>query len=435
MNPMYFGALSIVVMLALIAFGVPLAIAMACAGMAGTWYLVGLPSTLTQIVTQFWNVGTNFDLLCIPLFVFMGQLIFYTGIVSRLYESTRTFIGHVPGGLAIATVAACGAFGAVTGSSAAATATMGATVMPELKKYQYDDALASGTLSTGGGLAALIPPSVVMVFYGLLTDTSIGALFMAGVLPGIVLISIYSLMIYIRCLANPRLGPRGPVYSWRERLESLKFTWPVALTALVVIGGIYGGVFTPTEAAGIGCISVIAIAGVKRLLTWNIFQKATHETGVLSAMVYFLIVGGYLIARFLTVTGVTKNLVDAVISANFNKYAFVLILLGLYLILGCILDTFGMLILTLPFAYPVVTDLGWSPVWFGIFIVMVCEMGLITPPVGLNVYVLHSVASYIRLNVMFRGILWFLVCMVLMVFIIIAFPELVTWLPETMIKR
>lgn len=433
MNPLYFGAFSLVVMLALIVFGVPLGISMAVVGVAGTWYLVGFPSALDQIITTFWNQGTSFELLCIPLFIFMGQLIFYSGLVSRLYETTRAWVGHVPGGLAIATVFACGGFGAVTGSSGAATATMGSAILPELKKYKYDDALAAGTLTSGGGLAALIPPSVIMVFYGLLTDTSIGGLFMGGILPGIVLIIIYCTMIYARCVRNPELGPRGPIFSWKERFLALSFTWPIGVVALIVIGGIYGGIFTPTEAAGIGSISVTAIALFKKVLSWETFKKATNETGLLSAMVFLIIVGGFIIARFLAVTEVTKSLVDGISNYHPNKYAFIYMLLALYLVLGCILDTFGMLILTLPFAYPTASILGWDPVWLGIFIVMVAEMGLVTPPVGINVYILHSVAPSIPLKTVFSGSIWFFACMILMTVILIHCPELVTWLPSKMI--
>ncbi len=433
MDPALLGYTGLIVMLALISMGVHISFAMAIVGIVGTAMTSGLPAALSQIDSNFWTRATDMDLLCIPLFIFMGQLCLHTGIVSKLYESTRAWVGHLPGGLAIASVFACGAFGAVTGSTIAATATMGGTVIPELKKYHYKDNLAAGTLASGGGLAALIPPSVVMVFYGLLTDTSIAALFMAGFIPGILLMVLYSTMIYARCIVDPELGPRGPVTTLMVKIQSLRQVWPVLVVFLTVIGSIYAGICTPTEAAGAGGIAVLIIAKILKSLTWKNFKEATHETGVLTAMVFLLIVGGYLIARFLAITGITDTIIQSILGLGVNRYIIIGALLLLYLVLGCVLDSFGMLILTLPFTFPVVSQLGFDPVWFGIWVVMVCEMGLVTPPVGLSVYVLKSVAPDIEIREMFRGVGWFLFCMIALAVILIAFPDLATWLPRLLI--
>ncbi len=434
MDPLYIGMAGLILMLAMIGMGVHIAFAMAVVGTLGITCLIGLSAALTQVENTFWNVATNINLLCIPLFIFMGQLCLHTGIVSKLYETTRAWIGNKPGGLAIASVYACGAFGAVTGSSVASTATMGSTVIPELKKYHYSDNLAAGTLSSGGGLAALIPPSVVMVFYGLLTDTSIAALFMAGIIPGIILMLLFTVMIYTRCVVNPSLGPRGPKIQLLEKIKSLHQVWPVVTVFVAVIGSIYAGICTPTEAASVGAIAVIIIAKILRSLSWKSFKEAAHATAILTAMVFLLIVGGYIIARFLAMTGLTSSVTDYIVGLNVNKYIILSGITLLYLVMGCVLDTFGMLILSLPFTFPIVTSIGFDAVWFGIYIVLMSEVGLITPPVGINLYVLKSVAPQIDIRDLFLGAIWFVVFTLVCAAVLIVWPKIATWLPTLLIN-
>jgi tripartite ATP-independent transporter DctM subunit len=303
-----------------------------------------------------------------------------------------------------------------------------------LKRYNSDDELSSGALTSAGTLAILIPPSLGFITYGVLTDTSIGALFLAGVMPGLVLTGMYCLYIWIRCVINPKLGPKGPACSLLERIVALKGTWGLLLIFTLVIGGIYGGFFTPTEASGIGTVGVLAICALRRRLTWRATVDAMTDTGLVTAMVWGIVVTGHLLSRFLAVTGASQALVDAVASVGLTVTGFLIITTVIYLILGMLMDMFGMMILTIPFFFPVVLHYGIDPVWFGTYAVIMAEIGLLTPPVGLNVFVMHNMAPDIPMATIFRGVLPFAGLNLFAVLLIILFPALALWLPKLVLQ-
>ena len=419
-------------MFTLLLLGVPIALAMAVTGAVGLWILEGPSSAMAHTLLIPWDEGRSFVLVTIPLFVLMGQLVFQTGLASDLYDGVRTWVSKVPGGMAITSVLACGAFGAVTGSSIATVATMGAIVMPEMRRYGYHPRLATGALAASGTLGILIPPSLIFIFYGVMTETSIGALFIAGIVPGILTAAMFSAIILIRCVVTPTLGPPGPGATWRDRWISTRGLLPILALFLLVIGGIYLGIFTPTEAAGVGCSGVLVMAAARRRLSKEAMSKALEETALVSAMIFTIIVGGYLVARFLAITGITENLVSLLVGMDLGRVPFLLALVLLYLVLGAMLDVFGMLVLTIPFIMPVVGELGISPVWFGVFAVMMAELALVTPPIGANVFVMRRAAPEVPMGDIFMGVLPFVVGELMVIALVIAFPEIALWLPGQM---
>jgi tripartite ATP-independent transporter DctM subunit len=432
MDPFVLGILSIILMIALTFLGVPIALVLLATGAAGNIYLMGLPQTAMQVHMITWETGTNFLLIAVPLFVFMGQLVYHTQIASDLYDFVHKWIGRLPGGLAVTGVFTSAGFGAVTGSSVAAIATMGIMVMPEMKKYNYNLRLATGSLASAGTLAIMIPPSIPMVIYGVWTETSIGKLFIAGVIPGLLLAAGFCGMIVVRCLMDRQLGPAGPVYSWTERLTALTKLMPTAIIFIIVLGGIYGGVFTPTEASAIGAVGVLAVALVMRRLTVKRLKESLWQTGEIAAMIYAILIGGVMFSRLLVQTDVTPALVNYIASLQVSPHTVIFLFSIMFLLLGAVLDTFGMLILTLPLVFPICRDLGFDPVWFGIYMTVMMEIAMLTPPIGLNVFVMQRVAPEVPLSEIFLGVLPFVIICLLLVVLIVAFPQLALWLPSTM---
>lgn len=432
MDPTLVGIGAMVLMLALIAIGVPIGFALGVVGVAGNVLVIGLPQTALQIQLIAWETGNNFLLIAAPLFILMGQLVYHAGIATDLYDCTHKWFGRLPGGLAVTSVITSAAFGAVTGSSIAAVHTMGSMVIPEMKRYKYDMRLATGSVAAAGTLAILIPPSITLVIYGVWTETSIGQLFIAGVIPGIILAVMFCGAIIARCIANPELGPRGPRYPLRERMLSLSKLMPTAVVFVIVLGGIYGGIFTPSEASAAGVVGVLAVALVMRRLTWRRLGDSLHQAGIVSAMIFVIIVGGVLLSRFLVQTDVTSGLVGAIGNLEVHRYIIILLFVVMYLILGAILDVFGMIILTLPFVFPIILDLGFDAVWFGIFITVMVELALITPPIGLNVYVMKNVVPDVDVMDIFRGCVPFVGITLIFVLLLLFVPEIALWLPSTM---
>jgi tripartite ATP-independent transporter DctM subunit len=426
------GVLGMVAMLVLLVLGVPIAFAMALVGAVGLWVLEGPGPAMAHTLLIPWTEGRSFVFVTIPLFVLMGQIVFHTGLATDLYDGIRTWVGKIPGGMAITSVLACGAFGAVTGSSIATVATMGSIVMPEMRRYKYDARLATGTLAASGTLGILIPPSVIFIFYGLMTETSIGALFIAGIVPGLLTVAMFSGIVLVRCLIEPSLGPPGPGATWGERWRSTVGLVPIIGLFLFVIGGIYAGVFTPTEAAGVGCTGVLVAAGLKRRLSWPALTRALEETALISAMMFAIIVAGYLLARFLAVTGTTEAMVDVLIGMELGRIGFLVLLIALYFVLGSMLDVFGMLVLTIPFVMPVARELGIDPIWFGVFAVIMAEVALVTPPIGANVFVMKRTAPEVPMGDIFMGVLPFVIGEMIVIALLIAFPEIALWLPRQM---
>lgn len=430
MDPVALGTIGVGCMLGLLGLGVPIAFALAFIGTLGYVFMAGWQPAIAQLSLIAFDKGTDFVMVCVPLFILMGQLVLHTNLASDLYFCLQTWVGRLRGGLAIASVGACGGFGAVTGSSAACVATMASIIMPEMRRYKYSDRLASGVLAASGTLGILIPPSLGFVFYGILTDTSIGDLFIAGIVPGVLTILLYCGSIYIRVLVNPDLAPRGPRYTYRQRLSSLRGLIPILIVFVLVIGGLYGGVFTPTEGAGIGVAGVCLVSLAMRRISIERIKRALYETGVLSAMIFAIIIGGYMLARFLALTQITQSMIDIVVAMKMGRVSFIIAMILVYLILGMMLDIFGMLVLSIPFFFPVTLSMGIDPVWFGVFVVIMTEIAMVTPPIGTNVFILKTIVPDIPMSEVFKGIIWFTVCDLSLVFLLIVFPQIALWLPR-----
>ena len=432
MDPFMVGILAVCLMIGLTFLGVPIALALLAVGSAGNFYLMGFPQTAMQIHLITWETGTNFLLIAVPCFIFMGQLVYHTEIAADLYDFVHKWLGRIPGGLAVTGVFTSAGFGAVTGSSVAAIASMGIMVMPQMKKYNYDMRLATGSLASAGTLAIMIPPSIPMVIYGVWTETSIGKLFIAGVIPGLILALGFCGLIVIRCILNTDLGPAGPSFSWSERLGSLRKILPSALIFFIVLGGIYGGVFTPTEASAIGAIGILVLSLLMGRLTFIRLKDSLWQTVEISAMIYAILIGGVMFSRLLVQTDVTPALVHYIAALQVNPKTIILLFSILFLLLGAVLDTFGMLILTLPLVFPISQTLGFDPVWFGIYMTVMMEIAMLTPPIGLNVFVMQRVVPDVALSEIFRGVLPFVIICLIVVAIITMLPQLVLWLPSTM---
>jgi tripartite ATP-independent transporter DctM subunit len=366
----------------------------------------------------------------------MGQLAFNSGISGRLYDTAYKFLGSTRGGLAMATVSACTAFGAVCGSSPATAATMATVGLPEMKRYQYADELATGSVASGGGLGMIMPPSVVLIVYGILTEESIGKLFVAGILPAFLVTFLFIIAIYLRCRFAPHQGPPGEAFSLSEKLKSLTGLIDTLAVFILVIGGLFFGLFTPTEAAAVGAFGVLAVSLMRRRLNWQGFVKSLYETLRTSCMVMLLIAGAVVFGKFLAVTRIPFNIASWIGGFDLPPYAILTMIIFVYFLGGCFMDALAFVMLTIPIFFPVITDLGYDPIWFGIIIVMVTEMGVITPPVGINVYVVYGVAEGVvggvPLEAIFKGILPFLLAVVIGLIILILFPQIILVLPNLM---
>ncbi len=434
MNPTTIGLIGIAIMIVIFLTRMPVAYVMALVGWLGFSYLVSPKAGLGLISRDIYEVFSSYGLTVIPLFVLMGQVAFNAGISRRLYDSAYKFLGHTRGGLAMATITACTAFGAICGSSPATAATMATVGLPEMKRYNYSDELATGAVASGGSLGMLMPPSVVLIVYGILTEQSIGKLFVAGIIPAFLITILFIIAILIRTSLNPSLGPRGEKFTLKEKLLSLKDMGETLAVFILVMSGLVFGFFTPTEAGAVGAFCVILVALVRRQLTWQGFLKSLYETLRTSCMVLMLIAGAVIFGHFLAVTRIPFNVANWVSSLNLPPYLIMAIIVVVYLIGGCFMDSLAYIMLTIPIFYPVVTRIGYDPIWFGIIIVLVTEMGVITPPVGINVYVVSGIAKDVPLETIFKGIFPFVIALLVGAGILIAFPEVITFLPNLLYK-
>ncbi len=430
------GIVGIVLMVVIFLTRMPVAYVMALIGYLGFSVMVSGKAGLALLSRNIYEVFSSYGLTTIPLFVLMGQLAFNSGISRRLYDSAYKFLGSTRGGLAMATVSACTAFGAVCGSSPATAATMATVGLPEMKRYNYADELATGSVASGGGLGMIMPPSIVLIVYGILTEQSIGKLFVAGIIPAILVTILFIISIYIRCRRHPEQGPPGEKFTWKEKLSSIWYMSETLAVFVLVMGGLFIGLFTPTEAAAVGAFGVLFLSVVRRQLTWQGFVKSLYETLRTSCMVMMLIAGAVIFGKFLAVTRIPFNIAAWVGGFDLPPYIIMAIVVFVYFLGGCFMDALAFVMLTVPVFYPLVTSLGYDPIWFGIIIVMVTEMGVITPPVGINVYVVFGVArnviGEIPLETIFKGILPFLIAVIVGVIILIAFPQLILFLPNLM---
>lgn len=437
MNPTLIGITGIIVMVIIFFSRMPVAYVMAMVGFLGFSVTISLPGGLSLLSRNIYDVFTSYGLTTIPLFVLMGQLAFNSGISQRLYDTGYKYLGSTRGGLAMATVSACTAFGAVCGSSPATAATMATVGLPEMKRYNYADELATGSVASGGGLGMIMPPSVVLIVYGILTQQSIGALFVAGIFPAILVTVLFIISIYIRCYFAPEQGPPGEQFTWKEKMKSLLGMSETAAVFILVMGGLFKGIFTPTEAAAVGAFGMFIISLIRRQLTWEGFVKSLYGTLGTSCMVMMLIAGATVFGKFLAVTRIPFDIASWVGGFDLPRYLIMCLIVLIYFLGGCFMDALAFVTLTVPIFFELVnTTLGYDPIWFGIIIVMVTEMGVITPPVGINVYVVFGVArrviGEVPLESIFKGILPFLIAVIVGIVIMMIFPQIILFLPNLM---
>lgn len=430
MDPIAIAILGILFMFLLILLQVPIGIAMAVVGMLGFGALSGFGPAVTIIATEASSAIANPDLAVIPIFLLMGNFATSAGLSGDIYNLAYAFFGHRRGGLALATIAGCGFFGAVCGSSTATAATFGRVALPEMLKRNYARHFAAGCIAAGGTLGSLVPPSVILIIYAVMAEEFIITLFIAAIIPSIISIAVYFLAISIYLRIRPDAGPRGPKMSWPDRLKTIGRCWGALLIVIMVIGGIYGGVFTVTEAASFGAAFTFIFALGRKKLTVKGFWEALTGTAISAAMIYMIIIGANIMSYFVTVTHMPDTLINLISHAALPNLVVLIILLVVYLALGSIFDTVAAMVITLPFVLPLITGMGYSTIWWGIVNVVVIEIGMITPPIGLNVFILHGVAPEIPLTTIFRGILPFLYADITRLALFVIFPVLITWLPS-----
>jgi C4-dicarboxylate transporter DctM subunit len=430
-DPLLVGITAFLVLIVLLAITVPIGVAMMLCGVGGLAMIIGLVPSLSLFGTTVMQSVVTYDLSIIPLFILMGALASRSGLSQELYDAFNAWLGGFRGGLALATVGACGAFAAICGSSVATAATMSKVALPEMKKYRYSDSMATGSVAAGGIIGILIPPSVILVLYGLLTESSIGDLFIAGFLPGILTILVFMIVISIVTRLNPESGPAGEKSTWKQKLNATLKTWAITALFATVIGGIYFGVFTPTEAAGVGAFGALFIAFSRKRLNREMMKETLLETGQTSAMIFTILIGAITLNNLVIFSGLANALADFVSGLDMSPATVMLIILLMYLIMGCFLDALAMILLTVPIFYPIVLDLGYDPIWFGIIVVMVVELGLITPPIGMNVFVIKGMVQSVPLVSIYKGVLPFVIGQMVLIIAVFLIPEIALWLPET----
>jgi len=431
-SPLTAGLIGAALMLTLMLLRMPIAFSMAFIGLIGFWYLRGFAPALSIFMNVPYGTAATFLFTVLPFFVFMGLLCFHSGVSRELYETAYAWVGDRQGGLAMATIGGCAGFAAICGDSLATAATMGAISLPEMKKYKYNSSLATGSVAAGGTLGILIPPSVGFIIYGLLTEESIGMLFIAGIIPGILLAGMFMFSIYIRCRFNPALGPKGGQTTFIEKVKSLKGTWATLLLFLFVMGGIYGGAFTPTEGGALGAFGALVIALVRRKITRKGFTQALLDTGQNTSMILLIIVGVFILGYFVSMSEIPLQLSNWIVSLEVSRYVILALILFLYVLLGMLMNIIPMIMITLPIFYPTILALGFDPIWFGVVMVIMMEMGQITPPVGVNVFVIAGVAKDVPMGTIFKGILPFWGVEVVCIILLTAFPQIALFLPNMM---
>jgi C4-dicarboxylate transporter DctM subunit len=431
MSPELVGIIGIAVLVVLLIARMWIGLAMAMVGFLGLVYLKGFDSAFGALGTVPYKYISIYPISAIPLFIFMAIVIANTGISTSLFNTAHKWLGQLRGGLAMASVLACGGLAAIMGDSVAEVVTMSKVAVPEMRKHNYDSQLASGCVAAGGTLGILIPPSLGFILYGILTEQSIGMLFMAGILPGILLTLLFMVTITIITARRPSAGPPGPKTSVKEKIVSLKGTWHMLLLFVLIMGGIYAGIFTPTEAGAVGAFGALVISAASRRLTLKRFFDSLLEATKITVMIMLLIVGAFILMKFLAISKLPFMLAGTISGLQLPTYAIFAGIIILYILLGMFLDVFAAVVLTIPVIYPLVVAMGFDSIWFGVVIVLILEMGLITPPVGLNVYALAGVTD-IPLHTIFRGVLPFVVAMIICVIFLVVFPQIALFIPSKM---
>jgi tripartite ATP-independent transporter DctM subunit len=432
MDLTHIGILGILILLIFLFSNMPVGFVMGLVGLGGFIYVKGLGPGLNLLASDVFEIFSSYSLTVIPLFVLMGQLSFQSGISRRLFEAAYVMLGNRRGGLAMATIGTCAGFSAISGSTNATAATMATVTLPEMKKYGYDMGLATGTVAAGGSLGILIPPSTVFIVYGILTEQSIGKLFMAGILPGILLTFLFMAAIYIKVTLNPSLAPPGPKTGFREKISSFMGILETLFLFFVVMGGIFFGIFTPTEAAAIGAFVTLFLAIVRKQISWRGFIEALSATTQTSCMVMVIVTGATIFGHFMAVTRVPFELSAWAGSLSLPPAVIMIVIILIYLMGGCFMDAFALIMLTVPIFAPLAETLGFDLIWFGVVIVLIGEMGVITPPVGINVYVVHGVARDVPLETIFKGVMPLFAALIICNLLILLFPEIALFLPNLM---
>jgi len=432
MDPMTVGLIGLAVLIVVLFSRMPVGFVMALLGVVGFSYVVTWEGGLRMLAKDFYDIFGSYSLTVVPLFMLMGQITFHAGISGRLFDTAYKFIGHFAGGLAMATVVACALFAAICGSTNAAAATMATVALPEMKRYKYGMILGTGTVAAGGSLGILIPPSVIFIIYGILTEQSIGKLFIAGVVPGILLTVLFGLAIYVWVKIKPEIAPSGPKTTFKEKIISLGGVFDTLILFILVMGGLFLGFFTPTEAGAVGAGGAIILGFVRRRLNFKQMIQAALESTRISCMVMVIVAGATMYGHFLAITRIPYAVATWVGELPLPHAIIMAFIILIYLIGGMFIDALGLILLTIPIFYPVVTQMGYDPIWFGVIIVLVTQMGVITPPVGVNVYIVSGVAREVPLQTIFKGAVPFLIALVICSLILIPFPQIALFLPNLM---
>jgi len=432
MSPDVAAIVGFLVLFILMLLRVPVGMAMGLVGVTGYAMLTDLTPALKLVGQTSMRTVTDYTFGVIPMFMLMGAFVSISGVSKELFKAANSFVGHMRGGLGIATIVACGGFAAICGSSVATAATFSAVAYPEMRRYRYPQSFSTGVIAAGGTLGAMLPPSTVLAVYAIITQQDIGKLFMAGVIPGILAMAMYVLTIAIIVRVKPDLLPAGEPKPWSERIKGLKDVWAPLVLFAFVIGGLYGGVFTPTEAGGMGAGGAFLLGVIRGKLNRAGIREALLQATRTAAAVFTVLIGALLFGYFLTITQTPQHLTEWLTGLGIGRYGILALIMVMYLILGCLMDAMAMIILTVPIIFPVITHLGFDPIWFGVIIVMTVELGLIHPPVGMNVFVIKSVVKDVTFTQIFKGVLPFIITDILRLVILICFPMIALWLPSRM---
>ena len=419
-------------MLVLVFLRMPIGLVMGVVGFAGLVYLRGFDVAFNNLaITAFGNT-TIYALTVLPLFLLMGQITVVADMSEDLYSATYKWFGHLPGGVAIATTAACAGFAAICGDAITGTATMATVALPEMRKYKYSMEHASGCIAAGGTLGILIPPSIILILYGVITEQSIGSLFIAGFLPGVILAVLYIIVSITMCTISPEHGPRGPKFSFMEKLAELKHVWTILALFALIIGGIYTGFFTPTEAGAIGAFGSFIILIIKRKFTGKNIYRALLETMRLMGFIFLILIGAMIFSVFLSLSQMPFALTDFMIGLGLSPVGTLLLIILIFIIFGCVIDSLALVLLFTPIFFPVVTSIGFDPLWFGVIIVIVMQQGMMTPPIGMSCFIINAVAKDVPLSSVFKGVLPFWIVTILIIILLIAFPQIALFFPSIM---
>ncbi len=430
MDPVTIGIIGVAVLVVLFLLGMPVGFTMAFVGTVGFIATKGWTAGVSILARDFWEIWTSYNLTVIPMFVFMGSVAFYAGMSGRLYDAAYTIFGKWRGGLAMATIVATAGFSAICGSTSATAAAMGKVAIPEMRRHGYDPGLACGCMAAAGSLGIMIPPSTIFIIYGILSEQSIGKLFVAGVVPGLILATLFCIAVYIWARFHPTSAPAGGATTLRQKLLGMTGLLEMLFLFVLVLGGLFAGLFSPTQAAAVGTAAAIFIGVVRRQFDLRRFWLSIKDTLLITAMIMMIVAGATVFGHFMAVTGIPSAASDFLGSLPVPPTVVMILILVMYLIAGCFMDSLAMVTLTVPILYPTVVALGFDPIWFGVIIVLVVEMGVITPPVGINVYIIKGVAPDVPMGKIFRGAMAFLVGMIVLAGLLLVFPELATWLPS-----